>query len=98
MVLVFLGIPLAAGTSRAPRRTGQGHGRGTRARSCRGSRPFALYGLLFTVVVLFALQGHTITGNPWAVARIALPLLAFFAIMWFGAFIPRGVSASPTRS
>jgi ACR3 family arsenite transporter len=46
----------------------------------------ALYGLLFTVVVLFALQGHTISERPWDVARIALPLLAFFAIMWFGAF------------
>jgi len=48
--------------------------------------PIALYGLLFTVVVLFALQGHTITDRPWDVARIALPLLAFFGIMWFGAF------------
>ena len=46
----------------------------------------SLYGLLFTVTVLFALQGHTITERPWDVARIALPLLAFFAIMWFGAF------------
>lgn len=48
--------------------------------------PVALYGLLFTVVVLFALQGHTISDRPWDVARIALPLLAFFAIMWFAAF------------
>ena len=38
------------------------------------------------MVVLFALQGHTITGRPWDVARISLPLLAFFAIMWFSAF------------
>ena len=44
-----------------------------------------MYGLLFTVVVLFALQGVTITSEPWTVARIALPLLCYFAIMWFGA-------------
>jgi len=48
--------------------------------------PFALYGLLYTIVILFALQGHTITTRPADVARIALPLLGYFAIMWFGSF------------
>ena len=48
--------------------------------------PFALYGLLFTIVVLFALQGEAILGRPMDVARIALPLLAYFAIMWAGSF------------
>ena len=42
----------------------------------------ALYGLLFAVVILFALQGKKITAEPADVARIALPLLAYFAIMW----------------
>ncbi len=86
VVLVFLGIPLAAGYLT---RTYGERAKGTEWYECTflpRLAPFALYGLLFTVVVLFALQGHTITSNPWAVARIALPLLAFFAIMWFGAF------------
>jgi ACR3 family arsenite efflux pump ArsB len=48
--------------------------------------PVALYGLLFTVVILFALQGKKITSEPLDVARIALPLLAYFAIMWSGGF------------
>jgi arsenite transporter len=48
--------------------------------------PVALYGLLFTIVVLFALQGHTITAHPGDVARIALPLIAYFAIMFGGSF------------
>ena len=48
--------------------------------------PVALYGLLFTVVILFALQGRKITSEPLDVARIALPLLAYFAIMWSGGF------------
>jgi len=30
--------------------------------------------------------GHTITSRPSDVARIALPLLCYFAIMWFGSF------------
>ncbi|MGK4583071.1 arsenic resistance protein [Kitasatospora sp. HPMI-4] len=46
--------------------------------------PFALYGLLFTIVILFALQGEAITSQPWQVARIALPLLVYFALMWAG--------------
>ena len=36
--------------------------------------------------MLFALQGDTITNQPLDVARIALPLLAYFAIMWAGSF------------
>jgi ACR3 family arsenite transporter len=42
--------------------------------------------LLFTIVILFALQGDRITSQPLDVARIALPLLAYFAIMWFCSF------------
>jgi ACR3 family arsenite transporter len=48
--------------------------------------PAALYGLLFTIVVLFALQGHQITHHPLSVVRIALPLLAYFAIMFTTSF------------
>lgn len=86
VVLVFLGIPLAAGfvTRTVGERTKGAEWYETRFLPRIG--PIALYGLLFTVTVLFALQGHTITERPWDVARIALPLLAFFAIMWFGAF------------
>ena len=48
--------------------------------------PWALYGLLFTIVVLFALQGEQITSRPLDVARIALPLLAYFVLMWGGSY------------
>jgi ACR3 family arsenite transporter len=49
--------------------------------------PITLYGLLFTIVVLFAIQGDKITSQPLDVARIALPLLAYFAIMWTAGFV-----------
>ena len=49
--------------------------------------PAALYGLLFTIVLLFALQGDTITNQPLDVARIAAPLLAYFALMWGGSML-----------
>jgi ACR3 family arsenite transporter len=48
--------------------------------------PVALYGLLFTIVMLFALQGDAITGRPLDVALIAVPLLVYFAVMFFASF------------
>ena len=48
--------------------------------------PWALIGLLFTIVVLFALQGDQITSKPLDVVRIALPLLVYFAVMWGGGY------------
>jgi ACR3 family arsenite transporter len=85
-VLVFLGIPLAAGyLSRALGERIKGRD-WYEARFLPAIGPVALHGLLFTIVVLFALQGHTITARPGDVARIALPLLAYFAIMFFGGF------------
>ena len=85
-VLVFLGIPLLAGY--LTRTLGErAKGRAWyETRFLPRIGPLALYGLLFTIVVLFALQGHTITSRPWDVVRIALPLLAYFAIMFFGGF------------
>lgn len=81
-VLIFLGIPLAAGFLTryfGERRRGREWYEGTFLPKLS---PFALYGLLFTVVILFALQGETITSEPGTVALIALPLLCYFAIMW----------------
>jgi ACR3 family arsenite transporter len=37
-------------------------------------------------VLLFAIQGDTITSQPLDVARIALPLLAYFGVMWVAGF------------
>ncbi|CAD5956479.1 ACR3 family arsenite efflux transporter [Streptomyces cyaneofuscatus] len=83
-VLIFLGIPLLAGF--LTRRLGEG----AKGRTWYETKliprigPFALYGLLFTIVVLFALQGDAITAKPLDVVRIALPLLVYFALMWAG--------------
>ncbi|MEP6630526.1 MAG: ACR3 family arsenite efflux transporter [Lapillicoccus sp.] len=85
-VLVFLGVPLLAGF--LSRRLGER----SRGREWYEGTflprvgPWALYGLLFTIVILFALQGDAITSKPLDVVRIALPLLVYFALMWGGGF------------
>ena len=81
-VLVFLGIPLAAGY--LTRRIGiRRRGRDWyEKRFVPRIAPATLYGLLFTIVLLFAIQGDEITSEPLDVALIAAPLLVYFAVMW----------------
>lgn len=86
-VLVFLGVPLAAGL------LSRWIGEKTRGRDWYEERfiptvgPWALYGLLFTIVLLFALQGDQILSRPLDVARIALPLLIYFVVLWFAGLL-----------
>ncbi|TSI19435.1 ACR3 family arsenite efflux transporter [Brevibacterium aurantiacum] len=91
-VLVFLGIPLLAGF--LTRLIGEK----AKGRTWYEDRflpkigPFALYGLLFTIVLLFAFQGDEITSNPLDVVRIALPLLLYFTVVFgFGMVVGRGL-------
>jgi arsenite transporter len=83
-VLLFLGVPLLAGF--LTRTLGEkAKGRDWYEETFLPKLgPWALYGLLFTIALLFALQGGTITARPLDVARIALPLLVYFVVV-FGA-------------
>lgn len=85
-VLIFLGIPLALGY--LTRRVGlRVKGREWyETKFIPRISPFALYGLLFTIVVMFALQGKAILSDPASVLRIAIPLLVYFAVMWSVSF------------
>ncbi|MDQ3275188.1 MAG: ACR3 family arsenite efflux transporter [Actinomycetota bacterium] len=98
-VLVFLGVPLLAGY--LTRRIGVSR-RGIdwyENRFLPRIGPVALYGLLFTIVVLFALQGQAITSDPVSVLQIAVPLLVYFALMWAVSFwLARRVGLSYERT
>jgi len=85
-VLVFLGIPLVAGFLTRQIGVGSKGIRWYEERFIPRIAPLALYGLLFTIVVMFTLQGKAITANPGQVLRVALPLLLYFVVMWSSAF------------
>ena len=46
----------------------------------------SLLGLLYTIIVMFAYQGHQIIHNLGPVFRTMVPLILYFAIMWTFAF------------
>ena len=81
-VLVFLGIPLVAGylTRRIlVARRGERWYDGT---FMPKFGPTALVGLLYTIVLMFAMQGDRILAAPLDVLRIAAPLVVYFLLMF----------------
>jgi len=81
-VVIFLGIPLAAGAitrfALISRRGAAWYDREFAPRL----GPTALLGLLFTIVVMFSMQGDRILAQPWDVVRIAIPLATYFVVMF----------------
>jgi ACR3 family arsenite transporter len=49
--------------------------------------PTALLGLLFTIVVMFSMQGDKILARPLDVVRIAIPLVLYFLSMFGVTFL-----------
>lgn len=81
-VLVFLGIPLVAGVLTrylGIKRRGREWYEGSLMPRLA---PTALLALLFTIVVMFSLKGEVILRLPMDVVRIAIPLVAYFALMF----------------
>ncbi|KAJ7274923.1 sodium bile acid symporter family-domain-containing protein [Mycena rebaudengoi] len=85
-VLIYLGIPLVAGivtrytiwylTSKTFLET----------RFLPLFGPFALLGLLYTILIMFAYQGHHIVQNIGPVFRVFVPMILYFVLMWSSAF------------
>ncbi len=85
-VLIFLGIPLAAGIIT------RYFGIRTKGKEWYENEfmpklgPTALLGLLFTIVVMFSMQGDKILAAPLDVLKVAIPLLFYFVIMFAVSF------------
>ncbi|CAO3666726.1 unnamed protein product [Umbelopsis ramanniana] len=86
-VLIYLGIPLAAGFLTRVILVRLVNKRWYETKFLPRIGPFALIGLLYTIVVMFANQGHHIVTNIGSVFRVMVPMLCYFIIMFFGTFM-----------
>ena len=85
-VFIFLGIPFLAGVITRYTMVARKGKEWYDSKFAPAISPLALIGLLFTIVVMFALKGAYIIGQPLDVARVAVPLVTYFLLMFFVSF------------
>lgn len=85
-VLIFLGAPLVAGIITRYSLIYAFGEKWYNDKFLKWFGPMALISLIYTIIILFALQGHQVIENIGDVFRIAVPMSLYFAIMWVSTF------------
>ncbi len=102
-VAVFLGIPLGAAiVTRFGLRAAAGPDWFEQV-FLRFASPWSLIGLLYTILVLFASQGHAVVHQIVSVVRVAAPLIVYFGLvfsltLWSTYSLGFGYSLAVTQS